>query len=523
MMKPRYQAVVCFLFCFLLMLGLQQRSGAVQAAFDGYPDEASHYLSGLMVHDYLVTGFPMNPHRYAINYYLHIPFFAVGYWPPLFYIVEGLWMTVVGYSRFDVLLFMALIAALICATVFIAARPAIGMVGAFCCAVLFLLLPDVLFNSSMVMTDTAVTLLSLWSLLVLARYFENGRWRDAVLFAFLASCTIMTKYSGLYLALVPPLALLAGKRWDLLRRASFWMQPVLVLAFCAPWVLYTHQYSTTGFATFVKPSFANSLLLNVRILAIALGPWVSLLLFGAWMYQAFFLPQANALRRILWVQPVALIVFQAAAPVCCEPRWLISALPPMIILLAFALARLPKWYGPGLLAATVVLTGVFSIASFRRSPDTVKPVVEAIVQKYDKVGQSVVYVPSDEEGLMIAEFAMLDTRRPERILARPNKLLASMDWLSNNYKSDYKQPSDIEHYFDENPPDLLILHSRAPAQQYPHERMLESAVHENPKCWTLVASISGYDIYRFAAGRNAGDAAITPLYRSRLIGRYDLQ
>lgn len=522
MMKPRYQAVVCFFFCFLLLTGLQQRSGAVRAAFDGYPDEASHYLSGLLVHDYLVAGFPMNPHRYAINYYLHIPFFAVGYWPPLFYMVEGFWMTVVGYNRFDVLLFMALIAALISTTIFVTARRPIGVAGAFCCAVLFLLLPDVLLNSSMVMTDTAVTLLSLWSLLVLARYFEDGRWRDAILFTFLASCAMMTKYSGLYLALIPPFVLLAGKRWDLLRRPSFWLQPVLVLAFCAPWILYTHQYSTTGFASFTKPGFFASLVLNVRILAISLGPWVSLLLFGAWMYQAFFLPQAKALRLVLWVQPIALIVFQSASPVCCEPRWLISALPPLIILLALVLSRLPKWYGPGLLAATVVITAAFSIPSFHRPPDTLKPVVQAIVQN-DKIGQSVVYVPSDEEGLMIAEFAMLDARRPERILARPNKLLASMDWLSNNYKPEYKKPSDIETYFDENPPDLLILHHRDPAQQYPHERMLETAVHENPKCWDLVASISGYDIYRFVHGRNAGDAALTPLYRRRLLGRYDLQ
>ena len=193
MHKSHYQTVACFLICFILIAGIQQWSGAAQAAFDGYPDEPSHYLSGLMVHDYIQGGFPMNPRAYAINYYLHIPFFAMGYWPPLFYVAEGLWMMAVGHSRPDVLLFMALIAALIAATIFGVVRPVLGVTGAFCCALLFLLTPDVISNSSMVMTDTMVVLLSFLSLLALARYFEKGAWRDSILFAFWASCAIMAK------------------------------------------------------------------------------------------------------------------------------------------------------------------------------------------------------------------------------------------------------------------------------------------------------------------------------------------
>lgn len=522
MTKAVYQTVACFFICFLLIAGIQQWSGAAQATFDGYPDEASHYLSGLMVHDYLVAGRPMNPRRYAINYYLHIPFFAVGYWPPLFYVAEGLWMTVAGYSRTEVLLFMALIAALIAATIFAVVRPVMGVAGAFCCAVSFLLLPDVVSNSSMVMTDTAVVLLSFWSVLVLARYFENGGWRDSILFGFLASCAILTKYSGLYLALIPPLALLIGRRWDLLRRLSFWLQPVWVALFCGPWIIYTHQYATTGFDSFVKPSFLNSVLLNVRIWTLSLGPWVSILLFGAWVYQAVFLSGANSLRRILWIQPLALVFFQSVAPVCCEPRWLISGLPPLIVLLAFALARLPKWYGTAIVAATVAICWMVSDIHFRRPPNNLRPVVEAIIQRAG-VKQSMVYVPTDEEGPVIAEFAMCDSRRPVRILARPRKLLATMDWLANNYKSDYDRPADLERYFVENPPDLVIVHPRPPDLEFPHERLLETTIRENPDSWKLLVSISGHDVYQFAGARNAGDDGITPLFRSRVNGRFDVQ
>ena len=523
MNRSRLPIIACFFICFLLIAGIQRWSGADQAAFNGYPDEPSHYLSGLMVHDYLLEGFPTNPRQYALNYYLHIPYFAIGYWPPLFYVAEGLWMTIVGYSRPETLLFMAFIAALISATIFAMVRPVLGLAGASCCALLFLLLPDVLTNSSMVMTDTAVVLLGFWSLLALARYFENGAWRDSILFALLASCAIMTKYSGLYLALVPPLALLIGKRWDLLRRPSFWIQPLLVMVFCGPWILYTHQYAAFGYESFVKPGVAESFVLNLRLWTLTLGPWVSILLFGAWAYQAVFLAEANSLRRILWIQPLSLVFFQSVSPVCCETRWLISGLPPLIVLLAFALARLPKWYGPAVLAATVAVCSTLSLIHFRRPLNTISPVVDAVVGRTGVTRQLVVYVPSDEEGQMIAEFALRDAKRPVRILARPNKLLAKMDWAANHYKSDYEQPADLEHYFKENAPDLLILHERPPQLQFSHERLLEATVHQYPDCWRLLLSTSGHEVYQFTGPHKDGDSVITPLFRSRVNARFEAQ
>src|SRR5579864_1999865 len=83
----------------ILVAAFQYFSGSANAAFGGYPDEPSHYLSGLMVRDYLVSHWPAQPLAYAANYYTHLPFIAVGYWPPLFYGLEGIWMTVFGYQR----------------------------------------------------------------------------------------------------------------------------------------------------------------------------------------------------------------------------------------------------------------------------------------------------------------------------------------------------------------------------------------------------------------------------------------
>ncbi len=84
---------------FLMIGAFQHWSGASVAAFGGYPDESSHYLSGLMIHDYCASGFSTFPFTFASNYYTHLPFIAIGYWPPFFYVMEALWMALFGFHR----------------------------------------------------------------------------------------------------------------------------------------------------------------------------------------------------------------------------------------------------------------------------------------------------------------------------------------------------------------------------------------------------------------------------------------
>lgn len=522
MNSARVQIPVCFLICILLIGALQHWSGATVAGFTAYPDEPSHYLGGLMVRDYLATGFPAAPRAFAVNYYLHLPFFAIGYWPPLFYIAEGLWMSVFGYGRGQVLLFLAVIGALIATTIFAVARDRLGTAGAFCCAILFLVIPDVLANNFDVMTDTAVALFSLWSVLALARYFKEPTYRHAILFGVLASCTIMTKYSGGFLALLPPLGVLLGRRWDLLRRGSFWIQPVIVAVLCGPWAIYTKEFVNTGYASFIKASFAIEVLTYIKLWGLEFGVALSILLFGAWIYQALGVAKADSLTQLLWIYPVAVLVFQSSAPVGVETRYLVPALAPLILLLAFSLARLPKWYAPALLAITVAGYSAVSLPQSRRSADGVKCIAQAIINNTN-IKQALIYVPADEEGLMIAEFAMQDPRRPVRILARPNKLIAAMDWNANYYVSDYERPEDLEHYFEENPPDLVILHPRQAKLQFPHERLLETTVQQNPACWKLVIQTCGHDVYQFTGPRKTGDRGMTPGFRHRIGGRFEYQ
>src|ERR1700680_1452483 len=81
-------AVPAILFLFLA-IALQYAAGAYRAGFGAYPDEPAHYVTGLMVRDYILHAVGRPPMRFAENYYLHYPAVAFGHWPPVFYVIQA--------------------------------------------------------------------------------------------------------------------------------------------------------------------------------------------------------------------------------------------------------------------------------------------------------------------------------------------------------------------------------------------------------------------------------------------------
>ena len=102
------------------------RSGAFAGDFAGGPDEPAHVVSALMIRAYLTEGLPAPPMAFAGEYYAHYPKVAIGHWPPLFHLLEALWMLTVGASRGALVTFVALVAAILPAAVFLAARRSAG-------------------------------------------------------------------------------------------------------------------------------------------------------------------------------------------------------------------------------------------------------------------------------------------------------------------------------------------------------------------------------------------------------------
>ena len=77
-LRPFFLAAIVFVFAFDVAFLWQLFAGAYGSEFGGHPDEAGHYVTGLMVRDYVATGFPGSPMKFAGEYYRHYPKVALG-------------------------------------------------------------------------------------------------------------------------------------------------------------------------------------------------------------------------------------------------------------------------------------------------------------------------------------------------------------------------------------------------------------------------------------------------------------
>jgi len=509
---PWLLALACAAYTFTILLyqGLQ---GAPKAAFGGYPDESSHYISGLLVRDYLLSGFSMSPLRYAADYYIHVPFFAVGYWPPLFYTAEALWMILFGFSRPAVLVFIALIAAASATLLFACLRDEFGNLAAFGAGFLFLLSPIVLWGSGLVMTDLLVTLLSFAATLSLARYLDSARMWPMLAFSVLAAATILTKSSGAFLAIVPPLAVLVSHKLNLVRRFSFWVGPLVVAVLCAPWFLLTRGLITRGYEKYQKPGLMDTLGqlgLGLLVNLVWLAP---LILIGAWRMFRGPRPMPG-FAAVCLMQPAAVLVFLIMAPVGNESRYLTPALPVLMILAMYGIRALADVAPPA--RRTLVMAGlvVFFIGSFvalaayRLDPvpaDTLRPIANFVIER----NYHSVLVPSDSEGPMIAEISEREMDRLAIFLVRPSKLLAQTDLNGLVYPAIYKTKEETQALFDQLPLDGLVVRMNPPEDAAEHEILLRDMILAFPNRWHLVRSFGD-------ASSSAGYAVYEPVKLSEL-------
>ena len=237
--------------CWGLQVWLLWSSGGLKAEFGSHPDEPAHYITGLMVRDYLAAGAPSGAMRFAETYYMHYPKVALGHYPPLMYLVEAAWMLAFPTSRSSLLLLEALLLAGAATLAGFAVRKELGPTACAVAPVLLILTPVVRYCAGMVMPEVLCMLLVVAAVLWWRRYLESPGWGPAVWFGVFAALAILTKQVALFLALVPPLTLVLTRRLQLLRRVHFWAPAVVVAALASPWYIYAHTLTVKPVAHLV--------------------------------------------------------------------------------------------------------------------------------------------------------------------------------------------------------------------------------------------------------------------------------
>jgi len=491
-----------FLSFFAITVGLQIASGAYRAEFSGYPDEPAHYVTSLMVHDYITGLKPVSPMKFAWNFYNHYPKVAFGHWPPFFYVVQALWMILFSPSRASIRMELAVTTALLAYAVHGEARRWFGWKAAILAGALTVCLPLVQIYTDEEMSDTLVVLLCFWSAIYFARYLDSQQWRDNLWFGVFFSLAVLTKGNGWLLALIPPVALLLTRKLRLLLRPSFWIAALVILILCVPWQVMTLDVAERGWTAGSEPSVGytiGALGQFLRILIAIVGPVLSIMvgigIAAKVLAPAFRKPVASG-PAVMVAFILAVWVFHSLVPAGVEDRKILIAVPALILFLfagGFWIAdhlplgnSLARWRRAmvTVAAALVFSVQVFAIPRLKHFGYTE---AARFITSNSRWRGATILVSSDSggEGLLVSEIA-IDDPRPSYVIVRATKALADVDWNGTNYRSLFSSPGQVANYLEGRRVELVVLDTFTPQVHFLHNTLLREAV-EQCGCLHLIA------------------------------------
>ena len=487
--------LVAVLVIVLAVGAIQIQSGARGAGFGAHPDEASHYMSGLMIRDYVANG-SGSPVEFAERYYLFHPYFAIGVWPPLFYGVEAGWMLLFGHERASIILLIGLIAGANALLIFGVVRKMGSLTLALAMSILFLLVPSVRWSSTVVMTDLLVSFFALSTTLAFARFVEKPTLSAGLLTGLAAGLAMLAKYSAAFTLIPPVLLILIDRRWRLLLDVRLYAGLAVFAVTVGPWAYFSRRLATVGFGGATPGSFTSRL---VEVFWGYVWDW-------GWMFAGLILATFWAFTnwrrlsptvKLVALQSPCLVPFLVLSPPDIEPRYLMLGYASLVVLLAAAIldvaARYPH-YRRAALATAVGAVVVFALAktsAYRPLPSDLGRLVATDVVSAAVTQNAAILVPSHLEGPMIAELASAEPVRPGRILARPSKLFARNNWVGTAYVLNTPDLEALTRLFDAYPIDTVLL-ARVPGREdLPHDTLLRAMIHRPSSEWARLKEYTG--------------------------------
>ena len=512
--------VATFLILFAVTLLLQWASGAYSAALGIEPDESSHYVTGVMIHDYIARGLPGNPLTFAKEFYLHYPRVAFGLWPPLFHVWSGIWMLVFGTGRSSVMFMLAALTTTWAWVFYRIGRPVFGVIGAVLPALLLVCLPLSQKSTSAVMLDVPVALMMLLAMGAYARYLETDKTRDALAFGLYAAVAMLVKYNALALALVPPLCVVITGRHYLWRSKRFWLPAAVVLVVAGPWYLFTRRLvlyaADPGSLAPAGPDVAA----NAKGILFVASPVVFVLaLIGSLVLllnhrRRLTVETTNnsSLYAVAASIVLAVFLFHSAYPLF-EARYLLPAAPALFILSWPTISYIRSVSGRRRWAATsalIIIVALHLATSFfvpvKHTRAYVKAAEEVLISGLPHHGGVLVSAEAIGEGMLTAEFVMHD-RRPDHYIVRASKVLATQTLMGDKYQFKYKTPEELMTALDAIPISTVVIQQCPKGKCGEHENLITQTAQRYPERWRLSSIIpseteSPILIYRIAGNED---------------------
>jgi len=481
-----------------LAILLQWLGGAYSSEFGGHPDEPAHYVTGLMVHDYvyrvrdyIAGGSAPHPLAFARDYYDHYPKVALGNWPPVFYLIQSSWTLLFSPARGSVIALMGVLTALLAWLLYRALATEFGPGTALAASVLFIALPLVQIHTALLMTEIPISLFAFLAMLSFARFLDQAQTRDGMLFGLFAALGILTKGSAVSLALAAPIAVVLSRRFDLLTRFAFWIPVPIVVVLAGPWTWRFRDEAQAGWLA-DQPNWAftsEAFVYYPRSLVLSVGvPLFALAVIGL----AAKLRMKNRKPASgLWSSAAgllfAVLFFHLIIPAGHEARHLIPALPALLMFVAAGveeLAAVVARQRPPLHRATALAWAVAAVAflggTFRVYHKTTSgfgALADGLLADSDsKRARFIISSDATGEGVFIAEIAMRE-KRPGHTIRRASKVLASSRWSGADYRAKFDRAEDLIAALEKQRITLIVVdESIPPARRMRHHDLLRAAL-----------------------------------------------
>lgn len=501
--RLRITDVLAVFLISLALVSIQQYRLDAHTAEYGV-DAASHYITGTLIHDYLLNWPLAAPLQYLAAYHGQYPLVGIGHWPPVFYVVEAAWMFIAGSSRNAMLLLSALVMAVSASLVYACVARVAGRLLGAGMAMVLLLCPLVLVEGMDLMLDNPIMLACLVAAVAYARYLKTPSLGAGVLFGLCASAAILTKGNALALGLLPPIAILIERRLALLRSFSFWAPAIIAGMLGGLWTVATYGMVAVGFrhewglAYMALASRANAMTLWSSV-----GPLLLLALVGL---------AATVARHPLARHPIcssaaalwlAVFVFQALVPAAIQDRYMLPTVPAMLILAAVGIRILTErvwrtvgaprpgadaWPALAMVAACIAPMLSQAIDMPRRQHLDIRAAVEAFERVHSSNNPVVlVAMGADAEAPAIAEIASQDRIRPGNFAIRGSRLLGGGGYNNHEYQPKFESPEQVMAEIDRyRVPYVLLRRSNDVPNEWGHLAQIERAVAMFPLRWQVV-------------------------------------
>jgi hypothetical protein len=455
---------LCAVVCFLIAFGVQCRNGAFGAGFGSHPDEAGHYVTGLMVYKYVTTALGSRPMAFAERFYAHYPVVAFGHWPPLFYILQAAWGLLFGLSRTSALILVALLTGLASTLLYYAVRTSLGRPYAVLCAMLFPLLPIVQQHTSSIMAEVPLTVFAFAVALAFARLFVRPTTATAFCFGLCLCSAIYVKGNGWALMAVPVLALVLARSLPSLMTKLIWVPMLCVLLCCCPMTWATMTMTKDGWEkqSFSLSFFYHALPALLRFHLTILGlPLLVLACVGVFVTVVRPFAAGGAVRS-LWASNFALVVsvlfFHALVPTSVEPRKIFMSIPSLLMFAAAGLHFAVEFVQRQLPAVKLITVTPFVFGAVIAFWYLVHPysiqhpnlggVAQRILDERD-LDRTAILVASSEaseaaELNFVAEIADRDHGSYGHAVIRAGKFIADSSWLGSDYRLRYSDVAEVD-------------------------------------------------------------------------------